>query len=104
MGLADDDHDHAAERRDRPEDRASADLFAKNAAASRRAISGAMKVKAIACASGTRPMPQKNSPAISVTMTLRIRWMRRVDRSAILAATAGTVRPRSGNSPPLATR
>ena len=42
------------------------------------AISGAMKVKAIDCANGTRPIPQKNKAAITVTTIPRATWTRRV--------------------------
>ena len=41
----------------------------RNKAASRRAIKGAINVSAIAWASGTRPMPQKNKKAITVKVT-----------------------------------
>ena len=50
-------------------------------AASSIAISGAMKVSAIACASGTRPMPQKNNAAMIVTTTPRSTCTRIVLRS-----------------------
>ena len=40
----------------------------RKTAASSSAISGAMKVKAMAWASGTRPMPQKNRNAMTVTI------------------------------------
>ena len=48
----------------------------RNNAARSKAISGAMKVSAIACASGTRPIPQKNRTAMTVTTTPRATWTR----------------------------
>ena len=56
-----DDHEHAGEGGERPDDRSRGPIVSsRNSAASSSAISGAMKVSAIAWASGTRPMPQKN--------------------------------------------
>ena len=49
-------------------------------AASSKAISGAMNVSAIACASGTLPIPQKNRKAMTVTMIPRPTWILRIDR------------------------
>ena len=49
-------------------------------AASNSARRGAMKVKAMAWASGIRPIPQKNRKAIKVTLMLRQMWMRSVAR------------------------
>ena len=52
----------------------------KKIAESRSAASGAMKVRAIAYASGTRPMPQKKRKARAVTMTPRMTWIFSVRR------------------------
>ena len=52
----------------------------RNNAASASAISGAMKLSAIASASGTRAIPQKNAIAMIATTTLRAAWMRRTRR------------------------
>jgi hypothetical protein len=39
-----------------------------------------MKVKAMAWASGTRPIPQKKRNAMTVTITPRATWILSVDR------------------------
>ena len=63
-----DDDEHSGERDDRADDRARPIFSSRKSAASSSAISGAMKVSAMACASGTRPMPQKNRNAMTVTI------------------------------------
>ena len=62
----------------------------RNQAARSIAISGAMKVSAIAWASGTRPIPQKNRAAITVTTTPRATWiLQRLAVAATALAAAG---------------
>ena len=71
--LAEDDDDDAGEGGDRARDRAAPICSSCSKSGRKHAsrCSGAMKVSAIAWASGTRPMPQKNRTAMTVTTTPR---------------------------------